>query len=643
MPDPKENQPKPTPAPSGAPELDSDTLAGSPDVAAPTDRIEADGDAMSDDSEKVNQSDATDDGASATGGDEFDSLEHGLDDIPDAGPRQRPSRVKRFFAGYWRRKKWTLPLTVLAIIGVLAAVPWSRYFILGQFMSQTFQVQLVDAKTGKPVSGAKLTLADSSATTDSKGNASLKAKVGSRKLSIEKKYYSTHDASVFVGIAKQKSAQKFELTATGRQVPLSVVNKLTGKPLEEATLKAAGTEVKTDKQGRVLMVLPADQNVLNITVSVQGYNTLQTTVEVTEQSVKRNNYALTPNGQVYFLSKLSGKIDVVKTNLDGSNRQTVLGGTGREEDANTQLLASRDWKYLALYSKRGSEVAKLYLINTDTDKMTTIDGSSASFSLVGWSDHNFVYQMTRNDVKTTEPNRTAIKSYNAENGQTLTIDQNQVSDAAGTVISQQFVNVFGIGGQVVYTVTWNGYGETLAGKSTVVRVASAKTGVKKDLKTFAATDYSYFNGFPYEPREVYLTGYSITENKSNTFEVDFNGETPSIKQISIDPNKVAQDYYSGNYATYLTSPSSSKTLWSESRDGRNVFFVGDADGDNGKELATLEEYSAYGWYTDDYVLLSKKGSELYIRSVETGQMLKISDYHKPNIVLRGYGGGYGGL
>ena len=52
-----------------------------------------------------------------------------------------------------------------------------------------------------------------------------------------------------------------------------------------------------------------------------------------------------------------------------------------------------------------------------------------------------------------------------------------------------------------------------------------------------------------------------------------------------------------------------------------------------------------GWYTDNYLLVSKGGSELYIAAAgnpDFSKALKVTDYHKPNIVYRGYGGGYGG-
>jgi hypothetical protein len=76
-------------------------------------------------------------------------------------------------------------------------------------------------------------------------------------------------------------------------------------------------------------------------------------------------------------------------------------------------------------------------------------------------------------------------------------------------------------------------------------------------------------------------------------------------------------------------------------------FIGGQNADNAKQIATLSEYLTYGWYTDDYLLVSKNSSELYAMprdgTKNDTSALKISDYHKPAQNFFGYGGGYGGI
>ena len=93
----------------------------------------------------------------------------------------------------------------------------------------------------------------------------------------------------------------------------------------------------------------------------------------------------------------------------------------------------------------------------------------------------------------------------------------------------------------------------------------------------------------------------------------------------------------------MQSPSGDQTFWSVPADGKNTLNVGDKDGNNANKIAALSDYNPYGWYTDDYLLVSKNGSELYIMPASGGTPLLISNYYKPAQFFRGYGGGYGGL
>jgi hypothetical protein len=107
---------------------------------------------------------------------------------------------------------------------------------------------------------------------------------------------------------------------------------------------------------------------------------------------------------------------------------------------------------------------------------------------------------------------------------------------------------------------------------------------------------------------------------------------------------LSQDqFWSTPYPTYLLSPSSNQTFWTDQRDGKNTLFVGDNDAKNQKTIASLSGYNIYGWFTDNYLLVSKSSSELYVMPVAGGTPLKITDYYKPAINYQGYGGGYGGL
>lgn len=558
----------------------------------------------------------------------------------DPDEPQKFRRLKKFAHAYWARKKWTIPLTVVLFLGLLLGVPFTRYPILGTVLKKDAAIVVMDSVTDQPVTEADVVVGGKSYKTDNHGRAVAHLKVGKHSASITKKYYKTTNANVFVGLTKTPSVN-VKAVATGRQVPITVTDYVTGKPLENAVIKASGSSTKTDKQGKATLVLPVKGTDAKATITRDSYNQNAVNVLITSREVNTNKFTLTPTGKVYFLSNLSGKIDVVKTDLDGKNRKTVLAGTGTEDTNSTSLLASRNWKYLALLSKREGKQG-VYLINTSTDQTTNIDGgsASASFTLVGWSGDTFVYQVTRSNIQSWQSGATSIKSYDAPSGKLYNIDQTQgegtgFSDYANT----SFSTVAILDSELVYAKNWGASGTgKLDGKSVSLVSARADGSNKKTVKDFpipAGTQYYYsVNISQYEPAAVYL---QIYENTTAPTYYEYENGTVTQK------NDLTEDAFNKAYPTYLVSPTSKQTFWSETRDNKNALFIGNSNGAAGKQIATLSEYTPYGWYTDNYLLVSKNGSELYIMSTDGAKApSKMTDYYKPQLSYRGYGGGYGG-
>ncbi len=561
------------------------------------------------------------------------------------------SKFNRLKQAYLSKKKLSIPLTILFLLGILLAIPPSRYLLAGTVLKTSYQVAVFDEVTKQPVSNVTIGIDGRTAVTDNNGLATIKTRVGNKQLSASKKYYKDFSRSVLVPIKRPTGALPIFITATGRQVPIVVTNKITGKPIENASVKAADTEAKTDKDGKVIVVLPADKTELEATLSAAGHNDAKVMVKVIESQSKDNEFTLTPAGKIYFLSKQSGKIDVVKTNLDGTERKTILAGTGNEDEGSTVLLASRDWKYLALHAKREGKYAKLYLIETASDKLTTMDEGEATFNISGWSDNYFVYKVERANAKAADGKAQALKSFNADSKQIKVLTEAQ-AEGTNTKYYTSFDYVFLLDNKVVYIsqVRPESYSSTSPENPTLqTEVNSIKTdgSGKKTLKSWPAGEWTsyyssknwngnYVSGYVSGLKEVYFTA---NVKSANEF-YELNKE--EFKQLDKESSEARQDYL-----TYLESPSKSSVFWYEERDGKNNLFIGNSEAQQPKEVAVLSEYVTYGWYTDGYLLISKKGSELYIlpaaEKVSEAQILKISDYHKPSYNYYGYGGGYGGL
>lgn len=557
-------------------------------------------------------------------------------------PTGRFARVKRLAHAYWARKKWTLPVTVLLLVLLLLAVPLTRYPILGTALKKDAAITIVDSTTDQPVTDADVLVGGKKLKTDNHGRLVVHLGVGKHTVSVTKKYYKTYDSSVFVGIASVPSL-KISAVATGRQVPISVTDYVTGRPLENAVITASGSSAKTDKQGKATLVLPAQSTTAKATINRDSYNNNAVNITITAREVNTNKFTLTPSGKVYFLSNLSGKIDVVKTDLDGKNRKTVLAGTGTEDTYSTSLLASRDWKYLALLSKRDGKQG-IYLIDAGTDKATNIDGgsSTATFTLVGWSGDTFVYEVARSNVSNWQSGAQAIKSYDASSGKLYTVDQSQGEGTSAYDYGfTNYSTVSLLGSELLFSKNWysSQFPNHLSGKSSSLISVNSDGSGKKSVKDFpvpASAQYSYFvNLAQYEAYGVYVQAPDGS-GASNYYEYEDGNLTAK--------SDVTDDTFNKAYPTYLVSPSSKQTFWSELRDNKNALFIGNGKGESGKQIATLSEYTPYGWYTDNYLLVSKGGSELYVMAADGSKPpAKLTDYYKPQLSYRGYGGGYGGI
>lgn len=547
------------------------------------------------------------------------------------------SRFKQFI-GTKKGKILSIVTLVVVLLVVLLAVPMTRYGIAGAFIKKDVMITVVDSTTKKPVTEAAVTLGAVSSKTDSKGMAHLSdVPVGSYTLKIEKNYYELTETSYTVPILSSPQEAQLEVKATGRQVTVNLVNTITQKPLAKATIKAHDTSAVTDDKGNAVIVLPADKETVKGMVSLEGYNQQDITIKVTEQE-DANKFSLTPSGTIFYLSKQTGKINVMKSNLDGSNPQVVVEATGNESDQTTVLLAARDWRYLALSADRtGSGNEQLYLIDSTSGSLKVIDEGDANFQLVGWSDHKFVYTLTRNNKESWEDKRQALKMYNAETGQLNTVDE---TIGAGTNYYdsqfEQLLRPYILDGKLVYAKFWQvGNTTETSDKKSAIILVNTHSEQKQTIKEFSMQNTISIDSKLYEPQEVY---FRVTTDGSEPVFYEYEGG--SVKSVTNTDDK----FYNTFYPTYLVSPSGEKTFWFEPRDGKNALFVGDKNGSNSTELALQSEYSAYGWFSDEYVLLSKNDSELYIAPSDSlaNDPIKVTNYHKPTLTFPGYGYGYGG-
>lgn len=554
---------------------------------------------------------------------------------PDKPAKKIPiggNHWQRFRGWYVSNKKWTIVASVLLFLIILFAIPWTRYKVAGLVLKKAFTIEIVDAASHSPVSGATVSSGSRSAQTDGNGKAKLRMSDGHHAVVISKKYYKERRADVLVPILRQKNTAKINLTATGRQVKIVIKNLVSQKTLGEVNIKVADITAKTDKDGIAVIVLPAGMATQKALLSLNGYNNSDVDVKVSDTIVAENDFTLTPAGKVYFLSKRTGKLDLMKANLDGSGAQVVVAGTGSEQNYDTSLLPSPDWKYIALVAKRSptDPTPQLYVLSTADDKMLSADSGNASFTLKGWAGDKLIYYVTRNDLQAWQMGKDKLKSYDASSGKITLLDQNSATGDANTSAYEYYAIVTVSGNNVVFAKNWTQvyYSSPpglLGDKQNTLSLINADGQGHKIIASYDASNSVQYT--QHGPNSIYIW-QQVQPQTDKFFEYTVGLSGP--KSVNIDND----DFYRA-YPSYYLSPSGKQAFWAESRDGKNTLFVGDGIGLNGSTIATLSEYDPYGWFTNDYLVVTKDNSQLYVMGLKGGKATKITDY-QPTSQYQGY-------
>ncbi|HXY18094.1 MAG TPA: hypothetical protein VEH48_01580 [Candidatus Nitrosopolaris sp.] len=542
-------------------------------------------------------------------------------------PKRPARRWRRFKAWYADHKEWSIPATAVILLLIIAGVPWSRYHAAGLVLKKDFTVQISDSTANTPVSGALVSLGGSSGTTNGSGKVTLRSiSVGSHTLVVTKKYYQDRHASVLVPILAQKTTPDITFVATGRQVLIKVTNLINGQLLGGVQIAVADTTAKTAADGTATVVLPANASSQKAQLSLDGYNDADVTVKISGQKIEQNDFKLTPAGSVYFLSTRSGQLDVMKANLDGSGAKTVVAASGYEEEGNTVLSQSPDDKYVALVSKRTASDAQpqLYVLAASDDQLLQADSGNAIFTIYGWIGDSLIYTSQRQDLPAWQQGLNRLKSYDATTGKTTLLDQSAGSDATADT-NESYTLVMLTGNDVVYGKIWTSDSlvSVLDGRQSSLHVIGFDGQNHQQVATYPAADNVQF--VPHGAAAVYIS--DELPDLSSTSYYDYNvGGVPKV--VSLTGSQLYD-----NDLSYLFSPDGSKTFWSQPRDGKLALILGDSTGANQKTIQNLSDYSAAGWYTDNYLLLSKNGSELYISDLKAGNPIKVTDFEPGTFAL----------
>jgi hypothetical protein len=299
---------------------------------------------------------------------------------------------------------------------------------------------------------------------------------------------------------------------------------------------------------------------------------------------------------------------------------------------------------LALYAQRKATGSpEIDLIDTSTDAMSNIDEGNANFNITGWDGHSLVYLVNRNGYQPWQSKAQALKSYNADSKKLTILDETVASGNSTWYGSLYYEQIFGgvtiLGTEIIYAQgVQTDSTDIMQGKQAQLISIQPDGSNKKIIKTYSYPLTGSFFGntltlnidqSTHDPTTIYFQASASSWN-GNYRQGTFDNSVYQYQGGQVKQRTDLTSIYSDNeqYTTYLLSPSGKQTFWTVYADGKKNLTTGDQNGQNPKTIVAGSDYSPYGWFSDQYLLVQKSNNELYIMSSDgTSQPFKITNFY----------------
>ena len=408
---------------------------------------------------------------------------------------------------------------------------------------------------------------------------------------------------LFGGQESDNDARNLEISvdSVGIPVQFTAIDWLSGLPIKTGEYTAGDLVLKPDDQGVVSFRAPAnDNNKVSIRSNHGGKFTDQD-FTIPLDPTQKTSMTFVPAGKHYFMSKRDGALGIYASNIDGSEIQLLIPGTGQETLLETRFAVSPDQKYGVLVSTRDGVrdkdknlIARVYVIDLVKKQLHKVDEGRAVY-FIDWSGNTLVYR----------------KSDYVDNKSQTTLN---LLDVAGRKASElaRFETIIQSYVAFDQMVVWavldtNGNGSVESAENKLVRY-NLKDKTSHDL----SSSVSSLEQTNYDTVVFQVAG-------SNWQEFNFN--TGQQKQ-SPPPVQTARQYLN------VTSTDGGKRLFIDTIDGRRTLFTkAIADGAE-KQLAAFNGLTTPVTWNEDvltFSVVSTTESADYAVSLQGGSAKKITD------------------
>lgn len=409
----------------------------------------------------------------------------------------------------------------------------------------------------------------------------------------------------FGGKATDDAARNITLSmkSTGIPVSFKVVDWLSGKPVTTGDFAIGDIVAKPDDQGTVSLRVPGtDAKTVSVTATFGGaYVDKKFDVALAGGAP---TIQLIPGGRDYFLSKSTGVWTLYSANLDGSDVQPIVTGTGHETDATT-FATSPDGNYGVLSSSRDNAynqhhdlLQRLYVVNLATKQIVRVD-EGVNITFADWSGNELLYTTSSYDGGTNSfpvtlrgVDASSQRVYNFE-----TADDISVATVGA--------------GKVLYVRTNNSGPDKES--SPVLREAPVNATTSQTLGDQVSYD-------SYRQQDANRVDFKTAQDQAWH---EYNLASNQLTTIPLPSG-------GSNTVQYLSTTSSDGRVYLmiDRVDGRYTLFTNDI---TGKQTVLYGDNGLMGpirWVRDNIVMYrvsSQSGVADYVVSLDTGKRQKVTD------------------
>lgn len=558
---------------------------------------------------------------------EATTIENRTDDTPHPQfvtpqPAQPKVGIKERIKRVLRSKKFWASFILLVIAGAAAAwfIEPSRWWALGLVGQKTqLTIQLSAPSEGKQ-QAAKLknvivTVNGRDFTSNQNGEVEIPDQpYGKVSIKATKQGYSTANYEgvidfdpffyQFGGREEDEAAKKvqLELKAVGVAVSFKAVDFLSGQPITDGQYTVGDLIIKPDEQGIVAFKAPVeDSDTVKVTSDFAG-KYIDKSFDLQLNAKEPPSLTFVPGGKHYFMSKRDGALSIYSSNVDGTEVQQLIPGTG-QETPNTAFSVSPSGKYGVLASTRdaardtkGVLQQRLYVIDLEKKQMTKVDDAE-EFAFADWAGDKLVY---------TRVAKAADGKYQ-RSLKTIEVSSKKTSDIA---TATNIYNVAVSFEQIVYVQT-----EQLKDTDTIQQKL-----VRYDIKNNNAKDLGSGTSSYVQQDFDRIAFQTFPDQKWH----DYNFNTGQLK----DAASPAQPDYSQVFLS-TASPDGTRRIKIDRIDGKfTIIAKTTADGAEKQLYGTGGLGGPIRWIQNDVIVfrvVNDRETADYVLSIKGGQPKKITD------------------